>query len=189
MSCAWYNMPAYAGTISSQMPAVGYNQFGSGGNGGGMNLNYLTGLAAMLNRVYPGNIMGTSQQSRPQLVVRVEETNTVRPRRGGTQTVTVFPAGIGNRELDYYEYDPEYYDDPNGYVYGDDYSDSYGYSDTVTYYDMPSPDATRSLVRAPGNIFQTWYRSGLAGLPAASTANSDPCNACATSALLNFLMG
>uniref|UniRef100_A0A182SP24 Uncharacterized protein n=1 Tax=Anopheles maculatus TaxID=74869 RepID=A0A182SP24_9DIPT len=167
MACRWYNMPPYANAIASQ-----------GTNGG--NANYLTGLSTMLNRLYPNAITGASQ-TRPKVVVRVEETATVRNRNG-----IAIPAGTtggnGNRELDYYyETDPQYNYEEDGYAY-DDYSDPDEYADTVTYYDMPSAN-----VRGTGNVFETWYGTGV-NAPS-TTGSNNACNVCATSALLNFLMG
>ncbi|XP_050072182.1 uncharacterized protein LOC126560063 [Anopheles maculipalpis] len=168
MACRWYNMPPYANAIATQPT--------NGGNG-----NYLTGLATMLNRMYPDSITGSSQ-TRPRVVVRVEETATVRNRRGVAVPAGSPSGGNGNRELDYYyETDPQYNYEEDGYAY-DDYSDPDEYADTVTYYDMPSAN-----VRGTGNVFQTWYGTGI-NAPSA-TGSSNACNVCATSALLNFLMG
>ncbi|XP_035896287.1 uncharacterized protein LOC118505095 isoform X1 [Anopheles stephensi] len=169
MACRWYNMPPYANAIASQ-----------GTNGG--SVNYLTGLSTMLNRLYPDAFTGMGSQTRPRVVVRVEETDTLRNRNG-----IAVPAGTsggnGNRELDYYYYetDPQYNYEEDGYAY-DDYSDPGEYADTVTYYDMPSAN-----VRRTGNVFQTWYGSGV-NAPS-TTGNTNACNVCATSALLSFLMG
>uniref|UniRef100_A0A182M597 Uncharacterized protein n=1 Tax=Anopheles culicifacies TaxID=139723 RepID=A0A182M597_9DIPT len=174
MACRWYNMPPYANAIGTQVPSsVGFNQAGNGAD-----LNYLTGLAAMLNRLYPESITGTSQ-TRPRVVVRVEEPATVRNRNLATGTVR--PGANANRELDYYEPDAQYYYEEDGYAY-DDYSDPDGYTDTVTYYDMSSAN-----IRGASNVFQTWYGSNL-NTPSIA-GNTNACNVCATSSLLNLLMG
>uniref|UniRef100_A0A182S0V0 Uncharacterized protein n=1 Tax=Anopheles funestus TaxID=62324 RepID=A0A182S0V0_ANOFN len=174
MACRWYNMPPYANAIATQVPSnAGFNQAGNGPD-----LNYLTGLASMLNRLYPESISGLSQ-TRPRVVVRVEETVTARKRNPAT--VTLRPGGNSNRELDYYETDPQYYYEEDGYGY-DDYSDPDGYTDTVSYYDMPSSD-----VRGANNVFQTWYGSSLN--PPPTTGSTNACNVCATSTLLNYLLG
>ncbi|XP_035896290.1 uncharacterized protein LOC118505095 isoform X2 [Anopheles stephensi] len=83
MACRWYNMPPYANAIASQ-----------GTNGG--SVNYLTGLSTMLNRLYPDAFTGMGSQTRPRVVVRVEETDTLRNRNG-----IAVPAGTsgGNGNL------------------------------------------------------------------------------------------
>ncbi|XP_053660176.1 uncharacterized protein LOC128709218 [Anopheles marshallii] len=177
MACRWYNMPPYANAIANQAPSnVGYS---SALNGGG-SLSYLTGLAAMLNRLYPQSIVGASP-ARPKVIVRVQETQSPTGNRNTPATITLRPGGNGNRELDYSETDPQYYNDDDGYAY-DDYSDPDGYTDTVTYYDMPWSDA-----RGTGNVFQSWYGTDL-NAPSISGSTS-ACNVCATSSLLNLLMG
>ncbi|XP_052890658.1 uncharacterized protein LOC128298889 [Anopheles moucheti] len=176
MACRWYNMPAYANAIATQVPSnVGY---GSTVNGG--SLNYLTGLASMLNRLYPESIVGASP-TRPKVIVRVQETGPI-GNRNIPATITLRPGGNANRELDYSETDPQYYDEDDGNAY-DDYSDPDGYTDTVTYYDMPGSDNHET-----GNVFQSWYGTRL-NAPLASGRASSTCNVCATSSLLNLLMG
>ncbi|XP_053679695.1 uncharacterized protein LOC128730640 [Anopheles nili] len=155
MACRWYNLPAYATAVTQQVPVRGFNR-----GDGGFNMDPLSGLTSMFNRLYPESTMGMPQ-SRPNMVVRVEDTNPVRNKNPGTALVTPRPSTNGNRELDYYYSDETlYYEEKDGYGY-DDYSDSDGDTDTVTYYDMSQSAPALGMGSGPRNILQTWYQTSM----------------------------
>ncbi|KFB40579.1 hypothetical protein ZHAS_00008100 [Anopheles sinensis] len=197
------------GRSSSSSLCDYYNLWGSqsqnrnpGGNGGGNgwltgwgttnldttgtngNVASLPGILALMNRVYPSSVRGTTQSGRPGVVVRVEETNPLGTRGGSNIPSTAITSADGTRELDYYGQDASYYYGDDGDYYGQDYtySDPNEDADTVVYYDTLLQTETPPTVI---QLLQTLYGTRFG---TTNTAGSDACGACAAS-MLNMLMG